>query len=187
MTRTFLALSPVMHPFPHWPMQGRKRSPGPQIHRLTWVSRLKSAVYGALLITGKVLDVSGRSRWMRGRQGARSEPYGALRPRPVESLKVDREERSKATPLEPCEIPSQRADHALMVDQGGDGCLWSRVQWNIMLKGLGVKDIRGKSRQDTPYPIHDMPSFWSPIGSFEIVKDHDTTRFEMGKATNPDQ
>ncbi|MEE9612373.1 MAG: hypothetical protein V3W19_14050, partial [Desulfatiglandales bacterium] len=37
------------------------------------------------------------------------EAYGAIR---------RKEERSKATRLEPCEIPSRRGDDALMVDQG---------------------------------------------------------------------
>jgi hypothetical protein len=54
------------------------------------LSRLKSAGYGVFLITSKVLDAR--------RRGATTEAYGAIRRKPVESLKVEREERSKATP-----------------------------------------------------------------------------------------
>ncbi len=60
-----------------------------QIHHLLRVSRLKSAGYGKFLITSKVLDVR--------RRGATTEVYGAIHRKPVESLKVEREERSKAT------------------------------------------------------------------------------------------
>jgi len=52
-------------------------------------SRLKSAGYGIFLITRKVLDAR--------RRGATTEAYGVIRRKPVESLKVEREERSKAT------------------------------------------------------------------------------------------
>ncbi len=55
--------------------------------------------------------VTAKERYLR-------EAYGAIRRKPVESLKVEREERSKATRLEPCEIPSRRGDDALMVHQG---------------------------------------------------------------------
>ena len=41
--------------------------------------------------------------------------------RRMEQYAVEREERSKATPLELCEIPSRRGDDALMVDQGEVG------------------------------------------------------------------
>jgi hypothetical protein len=51
--------------------------------------RLKLA-FLAILITSKVLDVR--------RRGATTEAYGAIRRKPVESLKVEREERSEATP-----------------------------------------------------------------------------------------
>ena len=53
-------------------------------------SKVKSADYGIFLITRKVLDAR--------RRGATTEAYGAIRRKPVESLKVEREERSKATP-----------------------------------------------------------------------------------------
>jgi len=53
-------------------------------------SKLKSAGYGIFLITRKVLDAR--------RRGATTEAYGAIRRKPVESLKVEREEQSKATP-----------------------------------------------------------------------------------------
>jgi hypothetical protein len=53
-------------------------------------SKLKSTSYGVFLITRKVLDAR--------RRGATTEAYGTLRRKPVESLKVEREERSKATP-----------------------------------------------------------------------------------------
>ncbi len=53
------------------------------------------------LITSKVLDAR--------RRGATTEAYETIR---------RKEERSKATPLELCEIPSRRGDDALMVDQG---------------------------------------------------------------------
>jgi hypothetical protein len=43
----------------------------------------------------------------------RMEQYAASLP-----LRRQGEERSKATPLEPCETPSRRGDNALMVDQG---------------------------------------------------------------------
>ncbi len=46
--------------------------------------------------------VTAKERYLR-------EAYGAIR---------RKEERSKATRLEPCEIPSRRGDDALMVDQG---------------------------------------------------------------------
>jgi hypothetical protein len=52
-------------------------------------SKLKSAGYGVFLINRKVLDAR--------RRGATTEAYGAIRRKPVESLKVEREERSKAT------------------------------------------------------------------------------------------
>jgi hypothetical protein len=53
-------------------------------------SKLKSAGYGLFLITRKVLDAR--------RRGATTEAYRAIRRKPVESLKVEREERLKATP-----------------------------------------------------------------------------------------
>jgi len=53
-------------------------------------SKLKSAGYGIFLITSKVLDAR--------RRGATTEEYRAIRRKPVESLKVEREERSKVTP-----------------------------------------------------------------------------------------
>jgi hypothetical protein len=53
-------------------------------------SKLKSAGYGPFLITRKVLGAR--------RRGATTEAYGAMRRKPVERLKVEREERSKATP-----------------------------------------------------------------------------------------
>ncbi len=46
--------------------------------------------------------VTAKERYLR-------EAYGAIR---------RKEERSKATRLEPCEFPSRRGDDALMVDQG---------------------------------------------------------------------
>jgi len=52
--------------------------------------KLKSPSYGVFLITSKVLNAR--------RRGATTEAYGAIRRKPVESLKVEREERSKATP-----------------------------------------------------------------------------------------
>jgi len=52
-----------------------------KIHRLIQVSKMKSAGYGILLITSKVLDAR--------RRGATTEAYGAIR---------RKEERSKATP-----------------------------------------------------------------------------------------
>jgi hypothetical protein len=61
-----------------------------KIHRLIQVSKMKSAGYGTFLITSKVLDAR--------RRGATTEAYGAICRKPVESLKVEREERSKATP-----------------------------------------------------------------------------------------
>jgi hypothetical protein len=51
---------------------------------------MKSAGYGVFLITSKVLDAR--------RRGAKTEAYGTIRRKPVESLKVEREEQSKATP-----------------------------------------------------------------------------------------
>jgi len=47
-------------------------------------SKLKSAGYGIFLITSKVLDAR--------RRGATTEAYGVIRRKPVESLKVEREE-----------------------------------------------------------------------------------------------
>ena len=61
-----------------------------QIHLLFQVSLPKAARFRESLITRKVLDVR--------RQGATTEAYGAIRRKPVVSLKVEREERSKATP-----------------------------------------------------------------------------------------
>jgi hypothetical protein len=49
-----------------------------------------SRLWNIFLITSKVLDAR--------RRGATNEAYGAIRRKPVESLKVEREERSKATP-----------------------------------------------------------------------------------------
>jgi len=50
---------------------------------------VKLSGYDVFLITIKVLDASRRSRLQRGRQGATTEAYGAIR---------RKEERSKATP-----------------------------------------------------------------------------------------
>ena len=61
-----------------------------KIHRLIQLSELKSVGYGIFLITSTVLDAR--------RQGATTEAYGVIHRKPVESLKVEREERSKATP-----------------------------------------------------------------------------------------
>jgi hypothetical protein len=52
-----------------------------KIHRLIFVSRVKSGGYGAFLITSKVLDAR--------RRGATTEAYGAIR---------RKEERSRTTP-----------------------------------------------------------------------------------------
>jgi hypothetical protein len=52
-----------------------------QIHRLIYVSGLKSTGYGVFLITSKVLDAR--------RRGATTEAYGVIR---------CKEERSKGTP-----------------------------------------------------------------------------------------
>jgi hypothetical protein len=52
-------------------------------------SKLESAGYGIFLITRKVLDAR--------RRGTTTEAYGAIRRKPGKSLKVEREERSKAT------------------------------------------------------------------------------------------
>ncbi len=51
---------------------------------------MKSAGYEVFLITRKVLDAR--------RRGATTEAYRAICRKPVESLKVEREEESKATP-----------------------------------------------------------------------------------------
>ena len=70
------------------------------------------------LITIKVSDASGRSRFQGERRivdpvlcagGATTEAYVIIR---------RKEERSKATRLELCKIPSWREDDALMVVQG---------------------------------------------------------------------
>jgi hypothetical protein len=58
-------------------------------HRPIWLSEVKSALYGVYLITSKVLDAR--------RRGATTEPYEAIWCKPVESLQVEREVRSKAT------------------------------------------------------------------------------------------
>ena len=76
-------------------------------HRPIWLSEVKSAVYGVYLITSKVLDAR--------RRGATTEPYEAIRCKPVESLQVEREVRSMATgpfdfaqDREPVERPVER-------------------------------------------------------------------------------
>jgi hypothetical protein len=51
---------------------------------------MKPESYAVLLINSKALDAR--------RRGATTEAYGAIRRKPVESLQVEREERSKATP-----------------------------------------------------------------------------------------
>jgi hypothetical protein len=53
------------------------------------IKTVKSPGYEVFLINSKVLDAR--------RRGATTEAYGAIRRKPVESLKVEREERSKAT------------------------------------------------------------------------------------------
>jgi hypothetical protein len=51
---------------------------------------MNAAAYATSLITIKVLDAR--------RRGATTEAYGAIRRKPFDKLKVEREERSKATP-----------------------------------------------------------------------------------------
>jgi len=66
---------------------------------------VKLAGYEVFLITIKALDASRRSRLQRGRQGATTEAYGAIR---------RKEERSLARLWR----EGNAADDALMVDQG---------------------------------------------------------------------
>jgi hypothetical protein len=103
------------------------------------------------LITSKASDAR--------RRGATTEAYEAIRRKPVESLQVEREERAKATPLEPCEIPSRRGDHALMVDQGSpsENHLFVKVEYDrpflvliMPLERHGIQN-NGQRRHDGVY------------------------------------
>jgi hypothetical protein len=95
----------------HWRDNGSAK-----IHRLIWVSKLKTAGYGVFLITSKALDAR--------RRGATTEAYGGSN-----------------TP-QGGGIEGNAADDALMVDQGREMLLQYGIAYGINSStktgGMGV-------------------------------------------------
>ena len=92
---------------------------------------MKSAAYGVFLITSKVLDAR--------RRGATTEPYGVIGRKPVESLQVEREERSKAT------VPFDFAQDREPVERQMMSCWWIRVPvvaCLVLQKGVDCPHMR---------------------------------------------